>query len=151
MPWKPEGIQLNYIPLEAEEIFWRMGHHQEFDASEMSLSNHVTAVSRGNSPFVGIPVFPVALFPPFVRVFINARLRTSKNLQTSKARKIGAPEYAITAAVWIRGFLNDDYGVRAQDAHWFVGGQEDPGRKERVKLTLPPEIRLDVDSRRQDS
>src|SRR5499426_4667290 len=46
-----EGIRLNYVPLEAEEIFWRMGHHQEFDASEMSLSNHITATSRGDTPF----------------------------------------------------------------------------------------------------
>ena len=46
----------------------------------------------------------------------------------------------MTAAVWIRGFFNDDYGVRAQDMKWFLGGQEEPGRKERVKLELPPEI-----------
>ena len=52
-----EGIRLNYIPLQSEEIFWRMGHHQEFDASEMSLSNHMTMVGRGDSPFVAIPYF----------------------------------------------------------------------------------------------
>ena len=44
---QPEGIRLNYLPLQAEEIFWRMGGHQEFDASEMSLSNQITMVSRG--------------------------------------------------------------------------------------------------------
>ena len=137
-----EGIRLNYVPLEAEEIFWRMGHHQEFDASEMSLSNHVTAVSRGNSPFVAIPVFPSRFFRHSC-VFINTSSGI-KNPGDFKGKRIGAPEYSITAAVWIRGFLNDDYGVRAQDAHWFVGGQEDPGRRERVKLTLPPEIKLDA-------
>src|SRR5262249_61691528 len=61
-----------------------------------------------------------------------------------KGKKVGAQEYSITAAVWIRGFLNDDYGVKAGDMTWFVGGQEDPGRKERVKLTLPPEIKVDA-------
>ena len=65
-----EGIRINYIPLEAEEIFWRMGHHQEFDVSEMSLSNHVTMISRGNSPFVAIPVFPSRYFRHSC-VFIN--------------------------------------------------------------------------------
>jgi 4,5-dihydroxyphthalate decarboxylase len=136
-----EGIRLNYIPLEAEEIFWRMGHHQEFDASEMSLSNHVTAVSRGNSPFVAIPVFPSRFFRHSC-VFINTGSGI-KSPADFKGKKVGAPEYSITAAVWIRGFLNDDYGVRTRDAHWLVGGQEDPGRKERVKLTLPPEINVD--------
>lgn len=137
-----EGIRLNYVSLEAEEIFWRMGHHYEFDASEMSLSNHITATSRGDSPFVAIPVFPSRFFRHSC-VFINTNSGI-KSPADFKGKRIGAPEYSITAAVWIRGFLNDDYGVRAQDAHWLVGGQEDPGRKERVKLNLPPEIKLDA-------
>jgi len=136
-----EGIRLNYIPLEAEEIFWRMGHHQEFDASEMSLSNHLTAVSRGNSPFVAIPVFPSRFFRHSC-VFINTNAGI-KSPADFKGKRVGAPEYSITAAVWIRGFLNDDYGVKTQDMHWFVGGQEEPGRKERVKLTLPSDIKVD--------
>ena len=137
-----EGLRLNYIPLEAEEIFWRMGHHREFDASEMSLSNHITMTSRGNSPFVAIPVFPSRFFRHSC-VFINTEAGI-KGPADFKGKKVGAPEYSITAAVWIRGFLKDDYGVKAGDMHWFVGGQEDPGRKERVKLTLPPEIKVDA-------
>jgi 4,5-dihydroxyphthalate decarboxylase len=139
---EPEGIRLNYIPLEAEEIFWRMGHHQEFDVSEMSLSNHITAISRDSSLFVAIPVFPSRFFRHSC-IFIN----TDSGIKTAadfKGKNVGAPEYSITAAVWIRGFLQDDYGVRAEDVHWFVGGQEDAGRKERVKLTLPRQIRVDA-------
>jgi len=63
-----------------------------------------------------------------------------KSFGDLKGKKIGTPEYAMTAGVWIRGFFSDDYGVRAQDMKWFLGGQTDPGRKERVKLDLPPEI-----------
>ncbi len=137
-----EGIHLNYLPLEAEEIFWRMGHHREFDASEMSLSNHITMISRGNSPFVAIPVFPSRFFRHSC-VFVNTDSGI-KGPADFKGKRVGAPEYSITAAVWIRGFLSDDYGVRAGDMKWFVGGQEDPGRKERVKLTLPPEIRVEA-------
>lgn len=136
-----EGIRLNYVPLEAEEIFWRMGHHQEFDASEMSLSNHITMISRGHSPFVAIPVFPSRFFRHSC-IFINTDSGI-KGPADFKGKRIGAPEYSITAAVWIRGFLSDDYGVRAQDTQWFVGGQEEAGRRERVKLTLPPEIKVD--------
>jgi 4,5-dihydroxyphthalate decarboxylase len=136
-----EGIRLTYIPLQAEEIFWRMGHHQEFDASEMSLSNHITMSSRGHSPFVAIPVFPSRFFRHSC-IFINTESGI-KSPADFKGKRVGAPEYSITAAVWIRGFLNDDYGVRAGDMEWLVGGQEDPGRKERVKLDLPPEIKVD--------
>ena len=136
-----EGIRINYVPLEAEEIFWRMGHHQEFDVSEMSLSNHVTMISRGASPFVAIPVFPSRFFRHSC-VFINTDSGI-KSPADFKGKKIGAPEYSITAAVWIRGFLNDDYGVKTSDMQWFTGGQEESGRKERVKLTLPPQIKLE--------
>lgn len=135
-----EGIRLNYLPLQAEEIFWRMGSHQEFDASEMSLSNQITMVSRGNAPFVAIPVFPSRFFRHSC-VFINTDSGI-KGPQDLKGKKVGAPEYSITAAVWIRGMLQDDYGVKARDMEWLVGGQEETGRKERVTLKLPPEIKV---------
>lgn len=135
-----EGIRLNYIPLQAEEIFWRMGGHKEFDASEMSFSNHITMVSRGNAPFVGIPVFPSRYFRHSC-VFINTDSGIQKP-QDLKGKRVGAPEYSITAAVWIRGMLKDDYGVGTADVEWLAGGQEEPGRKERVALKLPSEIKL---------
>jgi 4,5-dihydroxyphthalate decarboxylase len=117
-----------------------MGRHREFDVSEMSLSNTITWMAKGNCPFVAVPVFPSRFFRHSC-VFINEKsgVRGPEDLQ---GKKIGAPEYSITAAVWIRGFLADEYGVRAQDAQWFVGGQEEPGRKERVELRLPPEIKV---------
>lgn len=135
-----EGIRLNYLPLQAEEIFWRMGGHKEFDASEMSLSNQITMVSRGNPAFVAIPVFPSRFFRHSC-VFINTESGIQKP-QDFKAKKIGAPEYSITAAVWIRGMLQDDYGVKTHEMEWLVGGQEEPGRKERVALKLPPQIKV---------
>ncbi|MBI2364425.1 MAG: ABC transporter substrate-binding protein [Deltaproteobacteria bacterium] len=135
-----EGIKLNYIPLQSEEVFWRMGHHREFDASEMSLSNHITMVSRGSSPFVGVPVFPSRYFR-HSSIFFNVASGI-KEPKDFKGKKIGTPEYAMTAAVWIRGMLNDEFGVRTQDVKWFIGGQEDPGRKERIQLQLPPEIQV---------
>ena len=135
---EPEGIKLNYVALQSEEIFWRMGHYREFDASEMSLSNHITMLGRGDSPFVGIPIFPSRFFR-HSSVYYNVDSGIKKP-QDFKGKKVGTPEYAMTAAVWIRGFFDDDHGVRAQDMKWFLGGQEEPGRKERVKLDLPPEI-----------
>lgn len=136
-----EGIRLNYIPLQPEEIFWRMSNFREFDVSEMSLSNHIFMVSRGESPFVAIPVFPSRFFRHSC-VFNNVDSGIKKP-EDLKGKRVGVAEYSMTAAVWVRGFLKDDYGVQASDVHWFTGGQEEPGRKERVKLALPPEIELD--------
>lgn len=135
-----EGIRLNYIPLQSEEIFWRMGGHQEFDASEMSFSNHITMVSRSSPPFVAIPVFPSRYFRHSC-IFINTGSGVQRP-EDLRGKKVGTPEYSMTAAVWIRGTLKDDYGVAAHEIEWLSGGQEEPGRKERVALKLPSEIRL---------
>lgn len=137
---QPEGVRLNYIPLQVEEIFWRMANYREFDASEMSLSNQITMLSRGNPPFVAIPVFPSRFFRhSCLFINLNSGIKQPNDL---KGKKVGVPEYAMTAAVWIRGMLQDDYGVRTRDIQWRVGGQEEPGRKERVALKLPPEIKV---------
>jgi 4,5-dihydroxyphthalate decarboxylase len=137
---EPEGIKLNYIPMQSEEIFWRMGHHREFDASEMSLSNHITMLGLGDSPFVGIPIFPSRFFR-HSSIYYNVDSGIKKP-EDFKGKKVGTPEYAMTAGVWIRGFLKDEYGVRPQDMKWFLGGQVEPGRKERVKLDLGPDINI---------
>src|SRR5687768_9231676 len=124
--------------MQSEEIFWRMGHYREFDVSEMSLSNHITMLGQGESPFVGIPIFPSRFFRhSSIYYNVGSGIKKPEDL---KGKKVGTPEYAMTAAVWIRGFLKDDYGVKSSDVQWFLGGQTEPGRKERVKLDLPPEI-----------
>jgi 4,5-dihydroxyphthalate decarboxylase len=116
---EPEGIRLNYVAMQSEEIFWRMGHYREFDVSEMSLSAHVTMIGQGNSPFVGIPIFPSRYFR-HSSVYYNVESGIKKP-EDFKGKKVGTPEYAMTAGVWIRGFFSDDYGVRAQDMKWFLG------------------------------
>lgn len=139
---QPEGIQLNYIPMRSEEIFWRMCNYEEFDASEMSLSNYMTMLSRGDCPFTAIPVFPSRFFRHSC-IFINAGSGIQRP-EDLKGKKVGVPEYSMTAAVWIRGFLQDDHGLRTQEVQWLVGGQEDAGRKPRLDFSLPPEIRVNA-------
>ncbi|MDP6179823.1 MAG: hypothetical protein QGG48_08030, partial [Desulfatiglandales bacterium] len=57
-----DGINVNYLPLEVEEIFWRQIRHQEFDVSESSLSSYVMLRSRGDERFIAIPVFTSRFF-----------------------------------------------------------------------------------------
>lgn len=137
----PEGVELVYLPLPPAEIFWRMLRHEEFHVSEMSLSAYVLERSRGLRRFVAIPVFPFRAFRHSY-LFVNegAGIERPEDL---RGRRVGVPEYHMTAALWIRGLLADDYGVAASDVAWFQGGQSAPGREERVELSLPPDISLE--------
>ena len=87
---EPEGIKLNYIPMQSEEIFWRMGHYREFDVSEMSLSNHITMLGQGDSPFVGIPIFPSRFFSHSSDL-LQRRVgnKKTRGLQRQKSRHAG--------------------------------------------------------------
>jgi 4,5-dihydroxyphthalate decarboxylase len=133
-----EGIQLNYITLPPEEIFWRMLKYREFDASEMSLGNHIMATARGTSRFVAVPVFPSRLFRHSF-IFINMHSRIAKP-QDLAGKRVGAPEYHITALVWMRGMLEHEYGVRPHDVHWVLAGLETPGREDRIEFRMPEGI-----------
>ena len=135
-----EGIDLVYLPLEVEETFWRQARFQEFDASEMSLSSYVKTLNSDQPPFIAIPVFPSRSFRhSCIFVSVKSGIRRPEDL---KGKRIGAPEYQMTAPVWIRGILADDFGVKATDVQHFSGGEEQPGREEKLKLDLPKEINL---------
>jgi len=137
---QPLGIALNCMNLEVEEIFWRQLRNGEFDMSESSLSSYVMLRSRGDERFIAIPVFTSRFFR-HACVFINTKkgIREPGDL---KGKTIGLPEYQITAVVWLRGIFQDEYGVFPRDVHWRSGGEEEPGRKEKIALDLPPEIDL---------
>jgi len=137
---KVDGVDLNYITLPVEETFWRMLQYEEFDAAEMSMSAYVLKLSRGEDQFIAIPVFPSKMFRHSC-IFINreAGIRRPEDL---RGRKIGTPEYHMTAGLWLRGILQHEYGVYPHEIEWFTGGAEEPGRVERVTLNLPPEIKL---------
>src|ERR1700680_938099 len=131
---KPEGIELNYITLQPAEIFWRMLQYREFDVSEMSLSNYTSLVSGGNSPFIAIPVFPSRVFRHGY-FFVNAK-RGIERPGDFAGKRGGVPEYSMTAAVYMRGLLQHEYGVKPNQIDWVQGRVDRLGRK------LPPDIRL---------
>ncbi|HYY60603.1 MAG TPA: ABC transporter substrate-binding protein, partial [Burkholderiales bacterium] len=135
-----EGCEAIATALEPEEAFHRAFKYREFDISELSLSSYTLQVSRGENPYVAIPAF-------VSRVFRHSGIyiRTDRGInraQDLKGKTLGLPEYQITANVWIRGMLKDEYGVDTRDIHWRNGGVEDPGREERTALKLPPDIDL---------
>jgi 4,5-dihydroxyphthalate decarboxylase len=135
---QPEGIDLNFLPLHVEETFFRMLRNREFDVAEMSLSSYCVSLMRDDPAFVAIPVFPSRFFRHSC-IFISARsgIREPKDLI---GKRFGVPEYQMTAPVWIRGILADEYGVAPTSVKYFSGGEEEPGRDEKLKLNLPPEF-----------
>jgi 4,5-dihydroxyphthalate decarboxylase len=138
----PEGFLLNFIPLEVEEIFWRQLKHEEFDIAEMSLSSYVMARSRGDERFVAIPVFTLRIFRHSC-IYVNVH-KGIKKPEDLRGRKVGVPEYQMTACLWLRGLIQHEYGVHPREMEWRGGGQETPGREEKLKLTLPPDIRYEA-------
>jgi 4,5-dihydroxyphthalate decarboxylase len=137
----PDGIDLNYLDMPVEETFFRMLRHHEFDVAELSLSSYTVSLFREPQPFVAIPVFPSRFFRHSC-IYVNAAsgIRTAKDLI---GRRIGNPEYQMTAPVWIRGILADHYGVPVDSVTYVTGGEETPGRSEKLKLDLPPSIRVE--------
>ena len=132
---QPEGVELNYIPIRPAETFWRMLNNEEFDASEMSLSSYTILRSQGDTRFIALPVFPSRIFRQSC-VYVHSRSGI-KRPEDLKGRRFGAADYQMTAAVWVRGFLQHDYGVLPEDLDWVVGAPVRPG------VNIPERIRIE--------
>jgi 4,5-dihydroxyphthalate decarboxylase len=137
---KPEGVDLIYLPLSPEEIFWRMIRFKEFHVAEMSFSSYLIYRSKGMDDFIAIPVFPSRIFR-HSSIYINTRSGIKKPSDLINKR-MGVPEYQMTAAVWARGILQHEYGISPKHIVWFTGGLEHPGREEKIPLSLPSSIRI---------
>lgn len=137
---KPEGVELNFMPLEVEETFFRMLRYHEFEACEMSLSSYVLSLFSDEKPFIAIPIFTSRMFR-HSGIYINSDSGITKPSDL-KGKRIGNPEYQLTACVWIRGILEERYNVPADSPRYFTGGEEDPGRPEKIKVNLPSNFAL---------
>jgi 4,5-dihydroxyphthalate decarboxylase len=137
---RPDGIDLVYLQQPVEETFFRMLRYREFECSEMSLSSYVASLNQDSPPFIAIPAFPSRYFRHSC-LFVSAKSGVTKP-EDLKGKRIGVPEYQMTAPVWIRGILSDDYGVKVTDVTHHSGGEEEPGRDEKLKLDLPSSIKL---------
>jgi len=137
---RPEGIDLIYHNLYVEETFFRMLRNREFDAAEMSLSSYCVSLMKEDPAFIAIPVFPSRFFRHSC-IFVSAKSGIREPSELA-GKRIGVPEYQMTAPVWIRGILQDEYGVDPASCEYFTGGEEEPGRDEKLKLDLPEKFRL---------
>lgn len=137
----PEGINLDVTVLRPREIFPRMLEAQEFDASEISLASYASLVGRGASPFVAIPVAVSKIFRhSCIYVRADSGIQRPQDL---RGKRVGTTQISSTAVVFINGMLEDEYGVRQEDMHWFMGGLDAPTQRPLIPLDLPDRTRLE--------
>lgn len=135
-----DGVQALYMTLSPEEMFFRAFRHAEFDIAELSFSSFLVKEARQENEYIGIPVF---LSRAFRHTSIYVRTDRIQRPEDLKGKKIGVPEYQLTANVWARALLEDDYGVKPCDVTWVRGGIDEPGRPEKINLDLPKDVVLE--------
>lgn len=131
-----EGCDVNYLTIPPEECFERAYFHGEFDVAEIGFSPYLMALSQGTTPYVAIPVFLSRMFRHSA-VYI----RTDRGIEGPadlRGKRVGVPEYQMSAVMWFRGYLKDEHGVAAKDVNWIQAGLVNPGRRDKFQLNLPP-------------
>jgi 4,5-dihydroxyphthalate decarboxylase len=135
-----QGVDLTYLDLPVEEIFFRMARFREFDAAEMSLSSYVLSRNAADHPFVAIPVFPSRMFR-HSSVYVHAASGITEPGQLA-GRVVGLAEYQLTANVWVRGIFAEQYGLDPASVRYRTGGLHDPGRAEKIRVDVPEGIEI---------
>lgn len=134
-----DGVDPIYMTLSPEEMFFRALRHQDFDVSELSFSSYLVKAARGESPYLAIPAFVSRAFRHTSIYVRTDRIRRPEDL---RGRRVGVPEYQLTANVWARAILAEDYNVAPEDILWVRGGINAAGRPEKIKLHLPLGVRM---------
>ena len=137
---RAEGIDHNWLNLGHHECFARFTANREFDVSEISFAKFSAQVTRENSDIIGLPVICSRLFR-FSSFYVNKKSGI-KTIQDLRGKKVGSPEWAHSAAVYMRGWMHNELGVSLQDVHWIQAGANAAGREEKVELNLPEGVQL---------
>lgn len=134
---RPQGIDLTVLELAIEEIFYRFTRFREWDVSEMSFAKALALLSQSAPDIVAIPVFPSRVFRH--SAIYSKKLNAPKELE---GKRVGIPEWAQTAGIYVRGLLRHEYGVDLARIEWVQAGVREPGRMEKVAIELPPGVRI---------
>lgn len=135
-----DGVDPVFMLHEPEEIFFRAFRHADFDITELSMSSYTVKTANGDCPYIGVPVFPSRAFR-----HSSIYVRTDRGIKTPadlKGKRVGVPEYQLTANVWVRLFLEEDYGLKPKDVTWYRGGYEEVGRVEKINLNLTDGVQV---------
>jgi len=134
------GVDPIFMTMSPEEAFFRAFRGNEFDIGELSLSSYALKLSQGDCPYVAVPVFLSRAFRHTAIYVRRDRVRTPADL---RGKRVGIPEYQLTANVWARALLQEDHGIAPSEVTWVRGGIETPGRAEKLRLQLPADVQLE--------
>src|SRR5215470_10842146 len=138
----PEGITLTPTAVHPSEMFWRQLRFADFDISEMSMSSLLISASRGPTPWVALPVFTTReFFHTRILVRTDAGIKAPADLT---GKRVGVPEYQQTAAIWSRGVLEHEFGVKPADMTWFMERPPDRSHGGATGFTPPAGVRLNL-------
>ena len=137
---RAEGIDHNWSMLGHHEVFARFTANREWDVAELSFAKFMAQITRDECDIVGLPVICSRLFR-FSSFYVNknAGIKTVEDL---KGKRIGSPEWAHSAAVYMRGWMHNECGVKLSDVHWYQAGANSAGRVEKVEINLPDGVKL---------
>lgn len=129
-----DGVDPVFMLQDPEEIFFRAFRHGDYDITELSMSSYTVKTANGTSDYIAVPVFPSRAFR-----HTSIYIRTDRGIKTPedlKGKRVGVPEYQVTANVWVRMILSEEYGIQPNEIDWHRGGYEEPGRIEKINLNL---------------
>src|SRR5437879_5819571 len=136
---RPTGIDVTWLDLNMHEIFARFLANREWDVSELSFAKFIAEATGPDPDLIALPVFLRREFRYGI-IYVNRnRIRTPEDL---RGKRIGLPEWAQTATVYMRGALQHDFGVPFTEIEWVQAGVNQKGRVEKVEMDLPKGVRL---------
>src|SRR5690242_1565878 len=137
---KVQGVRTLITVVHPSEMFWRQLRFGDFDISEMSMSSLLISVARGETGWVGLPIYTMRrFFHTGIWVRADRDIATPADLA---GKRVGVPEYQQTSAIWSRGILQHEFGVRAQDMEWFMERGPDRSHAKATGFAPPPGVRL---------
>lgn len=129
------GVEFESHILPTGKLFPIAVQEARFDITELSISSYILQVSRGDCAYTAIPAF---VSRAFRHSGFYARAGSGiETLNDLAGKRIGVPEYQMTAALWMRGLLADEHGVDPRKVHWRTGALDQGVRHERLALALP--------------
>ncbi len=136
----PQGMRLIPTIIHPSEMYWRQLRFADFDISEMSLSSLFIAVSRGDTQWAALPIFTMRrFFHTGILVRAEAGIASPQDL---RGKRVGVPEYQQTAAIWCRGVLQHEFGVRPSDIEWFMERGPEKSHGGATGFKAPAGVRL---------
>src|SRR4051794_29776399 len=139
---KPHGVDLEVKMLRPRVMFPRMLEHKEFDASELSLASYASLLGRGDMSFRALPVAVSKIFRHSC-IYIRPGSGIEKP-EDLRGKRVGTTQWGSTAAVFMKGLIQDEYGVKPSDMRWFMGGLDAPTQAPLIPFTPPPGVSLEL-------